>query len=99
MKKIIKNILPALVWFLATPSAVATTGLSSLAGLAEFFLLLLYLAGYMVVFLLLLVFVGGRKVKLFFILAFFSGLLFMPPFQAINLVSFHYVKAVSNLAV
>ena len=82
---------------LVLPSANATTGLSSLAGLAELLTWVASLAAYLVVFLLLIVFIRGRRNKVMVMAAFFAGLLFVPPFQFISYVGLHYVQPVDNL--
>jgi ankyrin repeat protein len=93
------SILPAIgiACLLVLPSANATTGLSSLAGLADLLLWLAYLAAYLVVFLLLIVFIRGRRNKVMVMVAFFAGLLLVPPFQFISYVGLHYIQPVNNL--
>ena len=78
-------------------SANATTGLSGLAGLAEFLIWVAALAAYLVVFLLLIVFIRGRRNKVMLMVAFFAGLLLVPPFQFISYVGLHYLQPVNNL--
>lgn len=77
--------------------AEATTGLSSLAGLAELFFALISLGAYFLVFLLLIVFIRKRKIRVMLVVAFFAGLLFVPPFQFIQFVGIHYLQQVDNL--
>jgi hypothetical protein len=54
--------------------------------------LMLYLTSYLLIFLMLLIFACNRKIRILLIPAFFIGLLFVPPFQFIEHVSFHYIK-------
>jgi len=58
--------------------------------------LMLYLTSYLLIFLMLLIFARNRKIRILLIPAFFIGLLFVPPFQFIEHVSFHYIKPVNN---
>jgi len=82
---------------LVLPSASATTGLSSLAGLKDLLIGVAYLAAYLVTFLLLIVFISGRRNRVMLMVAFFAVPLFVPPFQFISYVGLHYVQPVNNL--
>jgi len=82
---------------LALPCAHATTGLSALAGLKDFLIWVASLAAYLVIFLLLFVFIRGRRMRVMLMVAFFAGLLFVPPFQFISYIGLHHIQPVNNL--